>query len=664
MVDAIAINPDADRWQPELQLFDHGAILDICQGLIILNPETETISLAHYSVKTFLLSACLKTKVTQYAINEIEGHKQLATSCLAYLAFQDFGKGTTFYIDKGWKDQYPLIVYAAFNWHLHFRKGNATADGKWNLGPEYVFRLPDVDRNASPLYYIAKLGLTQIAQRLINDGADVNDSGGYYGNPLQAAAKRGHAKMVKLLIQADADVNAVSGCYGTALQAALSAPTVQKDVVQLLLEAGANVHVQCGVYGTALQAAAAFGHLDHVTTLLGMKTDVNAVGGVYGTALQAAASGCHAQVVRRLLQAGANANARSGMYCTALQAALGANIDALPQLMFDMGTIEGESEQQLTFPAKPSKSLRKIIFNILIDAGAEATANVVGGHYGSALLAAVEQGMGDVVHLLLQMEGLEEVLAGQKDDGTSIAYAAVEAGDEKILAIALESGIDVNGFGGFYGYPLQAAISHRQPNEAIIRLLLDKGADVNAKGGYFGTALQAAAYNGNDQFFSLLLSSDADPHVLGGRYGSALQAAASRGHETILEKLLAHGVSINAQGEYGNALQAASSAGHQAIVGRLLDAGALTNPPAGDCGSALQVAATGGHDAIVQKLLSANAHIDAVDGSYGSALVAAASHGHSSTVTLLVTAGANIDLVVPLRVKRPKGKPSNREENA
>jgi ankyrin repeat protein len=473
--------------------------------------------------------------VTQYAINEIEGHKQLATSCLTYLAFQDFGKGTTFYIDKGWKDRYPLIVYAVFNWHLHFRKGNATADGKWydklfgpritanfmnylgvilRLGPEYVFRLPDVDRDASPLYYIAKLGLTEIAQRLIKDKADVNASGGYYGSPLQAAAKRGHTQMVEVLLQADAHVNAISGCYGTALQAALSAPTVQNDVVRLLLQADANVHLQ---------------------------------GGVYGTALQAAASGCHTQVVLRLLKTGANVNVRSGMYCTALQAVIGENVDALPQLIFDMGTIEGESEQQDTFLEKPSKILRKIIFNILIEHGAKATANAVGGYYGSVLLAAVEQGMGDVVHLLLEMEGIKEAFTSRKKDGTSILYAAVEAGDEKILSAVLESGADVNDFGGWYGYPLQVAISHNPPNEGIIRLLLNQGADVDANGGYFGTALQAAAYRGNDMFFSLLLCFGADPHILGGRYGSALQAAASQGHETILNKLLDHGVSVHVQ---------------------------------------------------------------------------------------------------------------------
>jgi hypothetical protein len=41
MADAIAINPNADSWQPELQLFDHGAILEICQGLVVLNSNDQ-----------------------------------------------------------------------------------------------------------------------------------------------------------------------------------------------------------------------------------------------------------------------------------------------------------------------------------------------------------------------------------------------------------------------------------------------------------------------------------------------------------------------------------------------------------------------------------------------------------------------------------------------
>src|SRR5947207_348747 len=55
---------------------------------------------------------------------------------------------------------------------------------------------------------------------LLNESANVNAEGKYYGNALQAAVDKSHEVMIQLLLENDVDVNAERGYYENALQAA------------------------------------------------------------------------------------------------------------------------------------------------------------------------------------------------------------------------------------------------------------------------------------------------------------------------------------------------------------------------------------------------------------------------------------------------------------
>ncbi|KAL2176976.1 uncharacterized protein P884DRAFT_270336 [Thermothelomyces heterothallicus CBS 202.75] len=161
------------------------------------------------------------------------------------------------------------------------------------------------------------------AQRLLDEGTDVNAQGGYFGTTLQAAAYWGSTGVVQLFLDNGADVNAQGGQYGTALQAAAAVGRI--ELVRLLLDEGADVNAQGGYFGTALQAAASKGRIEVVRLLLDKGADVNLQAGRFGTALQAATSfgGGGPDVVRLLLENGADVNAQGGQFGTALQAAAG-----------------------------------------------------------------------------------------------------------------------------------------------------------------------------------------------------------------------------------------------------------------------------------------------------------------------------------------------------
>uniref|UniRef100_A0A8H7TTB6 Nephrocystin 3-like N-terminal domain-containing protein n=1 Tax=Bionectria ochroleuca TaxID=29856 RepID=A0A8H7TTB6_BIOOC len=109
-------------------------------------------------------------------------------------------------------------------------------------------------------------GHLDIAQMLIQKGANINAQGGKYGNALHAALEEGHLDIAQMLIQKGADINAQGGKYGNALQAALEEGHLY--IAQILIQKGADIHAQGGEYGNALQATSAQGHLDIAQMLI------------------------------------------------------------------------------------------------------------------------------------------------------------------------------------------------------------------------------------------------------------------------------------------------------------------------------------------------------------------------------------------------------------
>ena len=207
-------------------------------------------------------------------------------------------------------------------------------------------------------------GHEAVVQLLLDGGADVNASGGYYGSALQAASYHGHDRVVHLLLKNGANVNASGGYYGSALQAAsIRSP---ENIVQLLQDQGADVNSSGGRFGSALQAASYYGRRSVVQLLLDNGADMNAAGENNGNALEAASYWGHESVVRLLLDKGANINAAGGMYGSALQAA--------------------------------SYSGHESVVRLLLDKGADV--NATGGEYSSALEIASIHGHETVVQLL------------------------------------------------------------------------------------------------------------------------------------------------------------------------------------------------------------------------------------------------------------------------
>jgi ankyrin repeat protein len=224
----------------------------------------------------------------------------------------------------------------------------------------------------TPLYLAAELGHRDMVQFLLDQGADVNESGGF-GNALQAALAYRYEAIVQLLLDQGADTNVPGKFYSklsTRLYSKLltrlySSAPASGHLIQLLLNRGADINAM-GIHGSALQSVSASSHESVVQLLLNQAADANATGpgdnrGMgpdYSTALQVASVNCRLAVAQLLLNHGADVNASGGFYGNALQAAV----------------VNGHKSTVI----------------LLLDQGADI--NATGGHYGSALGAAAAYG--------------------------------------------------------------------------------------------------------------------------------------------------------------------------------------------------------------------------------------------------------------------------------
>ncbi|KAF8532232.1 hypothetical protein JB92DRAFT_3103962 [Gautieria morchelliformis] len=264
-----------------------GASIDYHDDNRALLTEAGEITLAHFSVREYLISEHLRTSTTaisHYYFNEKMAHVFIAKTCLAYLLQFDQDNGVRKKKKKVlWNTalSYPLSHYAAHNWLDHAGWDPA---GDWDDLHGLIMMLLEptsaVYVNWMWLYDQFNIGATlSIAAK--------TGSGGFDGTALGVAALRGHGTIVQLLLEKGADVNAHGGVYGSALQSA--ALEGHHTIVLLLIEKGADVNAHRGIYGSALQMVASLGHDMTIRLLIEKGAGVNVQGENTGIALQKAA---------------------------------------------------------------------------------------------------------------------------------------------------------------------------------------------------------------------------------------------------------------------------------------------------------------------------------------------------------------------------------------
>lgn len=152
------------------------------------------------------------------------------------------------------------------------------------------------------LQLASKQGYTDLTQKLVAAGENVDQTRNDTRTPLWIAVDNCDAQLVDTLLAAGANPNATWDPRGPALVWAIARKSL--TIVKLLLAAGADANLHSDALGAPLQAAAVSGFSEIAIALLkaGAKSDTS--GGSLGTPILAAATAGHSEVVKILVATG------------------------------------------------------------------------------------------------------------------------------------------------------------------------------------------------------------------------------------------------------------------------------------------------------------------------------------------------------------------------
>ena len=378
----------------------------------------------------------------------------------------------------------------------------------------------DQQNSDHPLHCAAKSGDMTMLQRLIAEGADVNQQQGESRyTPLHSAAMKGHAQAINALVKAGATVNATGEDGDTPLLSAAAGGHTQ--AVAALVNAGADVNLADEVVGTPLHSAARMGHAQVITALVSAGAAVNRRELCSGTPLHAAASSGHVQAITALIKAGADVNAADEDVGTPLHsAALMGHAQAITALVRMGADDNGQTGKGKSWTAKLRQAItglfgagvdvnrrdeygrtplhtaaarkRAQAITALVNAG--ASVNLADEDGCTPLHAAATSSGRGCVETITALVNAGAVVHRQDTCGNTPLHRAATMGRAQAITALAGVGASVNATNKNGVSPLHAAALGGHA-EAIVALA-KAGADINQETINGDTPLYLAAYNG------------------------------------------------------------------------------------------------------------------------------------------------------------------------
>jgi ankyrin repeat protein len=245
--------------------------------------------------------------------------------------------------------------------------------------------------------------------------------------------------------------------------------------------------------------------------------------------------------------------------------------------------------------------------------------------------------------------GLQAVAGPVSQSATEFTelLLAAERGDEKMVRLLLERGVDIDtkDSKGRTALILAAA----RGDEEIVGLLVDKAANPNVQDEYNWSALQHAVWRGHSAVVGLLLKERADLNVQDEHIWASLYLGAERGDKEAVQLLLQQTGQTAPHGDVPlcdggqTALHRGAWGGSKAVVKLLLGKMDGVNMRDNNGRTALHVAANEGHREVVQLLLENGADVEITDNNQRAALHEAAMKGHEAAVRRLIDSGASFN---------------------
>ncbi|KAH8792864.1 hypothetical protein F5882DRAFT_516605 [Hyaloscypha sp. PMI_1271] len=361
LAEAIVIRPlSHPPFDPEERFPDPESVLQILSSLVSFNDaggdllwRMGTVTLAHFSVKEYLISDRIQKGPAQYfATSSHIAHHFIAECCLLYVLH--YASTAIKMGSLGDLAAFPLITYASASWFKHINMLpveqqkpltplalklllSADALSSWER-----IRLgnPTISPDEGALYYASSLGLLDVIEELLATGWDPYEWENR--SPLHVAAIECRARAAFLLLSHRADVNAKDYMGYTPLHHA--AEKGDKAITKLLFQFGALASPRHDYGITPLHLAACHSHEEFAGFLVerGAEVEVAAIHDLR-TPLRCAVWDDSRPLIELFLKQGANINAQSRGGETALHHAAIYNQIILQDLLDNGADLELET---------------------------------------------------------------------------------------------------------------------------------------------------------------------------------------------------------------------------------------------------------------------------------------------------------------------------------
>jgi ankyrin repeat protein len=480
-----------------------------CGPLLYHDPNTDTVNLIHQSAKEYLVwKGCLPTR---YHVSQEAASLSILETCWTYLSMQEFQQGT---IIIGRSETNGLDVRRFTRWVRYTYGFLEYAAAELRDPYTYVSGKLSDGELADRLHLLYKF-INGCESTMLRDLPNLRDFW------LLACVRLGQAEAVQNLIEKGADLNVREHNRRGWSAFHFSVVAGNVKMVRLLLRYGADVMSRTESGVTALNVAVGEGNKDMVSLLLEM---------------------------------GANINEKDGYGDTAFSVALQYGKDDLAFFLLETGADPEihlkDSERTALLEAAKTGCYRIVRFLVEREIGYKESS-----WGGDALCAAIECGHTATASFLIHQGA--DLEWRREHDGKSLLYVAAEVGDENLLKMLVEKGLDPNdSVNNYREDPCQsvqtalgAASAHG--TSAAVEVLIEAGADISSRGYQGRTALHLAAQHGHDSAVTTLLRAGAAVNSLDDLGWTALHHAADNGHTETVTMLIQSGSDINARANSG-----------------------------------------------------------------------------------------------------------------
>ena len=471
---------------------------------------------------------------------------------------------------------------------------------------------------------------TKIAEQLLASTSRVDDKDSTSSNsPLHFAVLNGDLEIAQMLLDGGANINVENFDRKTALHDAVE--SMKTEVIGMLFnrEAGVNAANRSGITCPRFPTG--------TITINDSKDIANFLFGNVPTTDDYKQK---VAISRRIA-------ADPGKHCPPLHHAVGKDNEELTKSLLSKGAaVNAVGEFGTTSLHLATQHGNSKIVEQLLKHGAHINSVCTSAkHEGyTSLHIAAERGDAEIAGLLLSKGG--DANAGG-NDGLTPLHLAMRGGYLKTVELLFKHGANFHSTTRGGGTPLCFAIENR--HEKLVKVLLERGASVDIDDKYDKTILQFAVEQGSSIIVEHILRHRPD---LNNERNSGVLSAAVVGwgieNRKIVKNLLQYGFTVNPK-DAKNFMHAAVENGYLELVEDMLKRGTganmLCNSVTREGYIPLHVATKSGQKEVVRLLISYGADVNAEDASGETALYSASESGYEDIVEILLHYGAKVDAV-------------------